>query len=141
MKKISIVFIALLLLTTGCSQADVPKIDEYTWEMTSVQSKAQNGDAVAYGERGNSTLNTAAYIELVCTAEDGTLMLTDLTNSTTYAGTYKLKDTDPRSANYEVMLDGKDGLAVVAMTTYQDGSQDPKLNINLDDYVNNVFAE
>lgn len=141
MKKLSIIFIAFILLLAGCSQADVPKVDEYTWEMTSVQSKEQDGQAVAYGERGSSTLSDAVPMKLVCTAKDGVLTLTDTTNSKTYTGTYKSKGTDPRSAHYEVTLEGKEGLAVVAMTTYHDGSQDPTFIINLDDYVINFFAE
>lgn len=141
MKKLNIIFIALIFLLAGCSHTDVPKIDEYTWEMTSVQSKANEGQAVAYGERGSSTLENALPMELICTAKDGVLMLTDRTNGKTYSGTYKQKETDPQSTHYDVTLDGADGLAVVAMTTYHDGSQDPTFIINLDEYVINFFVE
>lgn len=141
MRKNSIVFIALIFLLAGCSHADVPKVDEYTWEMTSVQRKEQDGQAVAYGKRGSSTLENAVSMELMCTAKDGVLTLTDTTNGKTYSGTYKLKEIDPRSAHYDITLDGNEGLAVVAMTTYHDGSQDPTFIINLDEYVINFFAE
>ena len=48
---------------------------------------------------------------------------------------------DPPSSIYEVVVDGKEGMAVVAMTTYHDGSQDPTFIINLGDYTINLVAE
>ena len=109
--------------------------------MSSVQSGDTNGQAIAYGARGSSTLNIAKQIELICEAENGDLTLTDKTNNRTYTGTYKLDETDPRSSIYEVVIDGKKGTAVVAMTTYHDGSQDPTFIMNLGDYAINFFAE
>lgn len=38
-------------------------------------------------------------------------------------------------------MDGTTGMAAVAMTTYQDGSQDPTLIFNFGDYAVNFFAE
>ena len=40
-----------------------------------------------------------------------------------------------------VVVDGKEGMAVVAMTSYHDGSQEPTFIINLGDYTINLFAE
>lgn len=141
MKKISIIFVTFILLLTGCNQADIPEIEDYTWEMSSVQSKEQNGQAVAYGERGSSTLDTAKYIDLICAAKDGSLTLTDTSNGKKYLGTYKLKESDPQATHYDVLLEGNEGFAVVSMTTYHDGSQVPTFIISLDDYTINFFAE
>lgn len=140
MKKLCCIFLTLCLLLTGCGKNKIPKIDAYTWEMTSVQSMDANGQAVAYGDRGSSTLDSAVYMELTCTAEAGILTFTDQTNGKSYSGTYSLSGTDPRSVLYQVTVDGKEGFAVVAMTTYHDGTGEPTFIINLDDYAINFFA-
>lgn len=86
MKKTGLLLALLLVLLTGCA-GKAPKIDEYSWIMTSVQSMEAGGQAVAYGERGSSTLEGAKQIELLCEAKDGKLTLTDRTNDRTYTGT------------------------------------------------------
>lgn len=68
------------------------------------------------------------------------LTVTDNINQITYSGTYTIKGHDPQSEIYDVVLDGKDGIAVAAMTTYHDGSAEPTLIINLKDYALNFFA-
>lgn len=140
MKKTGLLLALLLVLLTGCA-GKAPKIDEYSWIMTSVQSMEAGGQAVAYGERGSSTLEGAKQIELLCEAKDGKLILTDRTNDRTYTGTYQQSQSDPKSTIYEVEVDGTTGMAAVAMTTYQDGSQDPTLIFNFGDYAVNFFAE
>ncbi len=142
MKKAVICLSALLFVClTGCRNETVPNIEDYDWVMTSVQSMDVNGQVIAYGERGSSTLDTAKQIKLTCEAEQGNLALTDETSQKNYTGTYQLSTTDPKSSIYEITIDGTEGVAVVAMTTYQDGSQDPTLIIRLGDYTINFFAE
>lgn len=141
MKKAGLLIILLLLFLIGCSRSNVPKIEDYNWVMTSVQSMETEGQAIAYGERGSSTLDTAKQIEMLCRAQNGKLTVTDQTNNKTYTGTYKFNGTDPQSCVYEVVIDGKEGMAVVAMTTYHDGSQNPTFIISLGDYTINFFAE
>lgn len=140
MKRAGLLLALLLVLLTGCS-SKAPKIDEYTWVMTSVQSMEAGGQAVAYGEKGSSTLEGAKQIELVCEAQGGNLTLTDRTNDRTYTGTYQQSQRDSKSTIYEVSVDGTSGVAVAAMTTYQDGTQDPTLIFNLGDYTVNFFAK
>lgn len=140
MKKFIITAAAILLLFCGCGKNDVPRIEEYTWEMTSVQSAAENGGSIAYGERGHGTVDGAVLLDMECTAENGVLTITDNTNQVTYSGTYTLRQHDPQSETYDIMLDGHDGIAVTAMTTYHDGSAEPTLIINLVEYAINFFA-
>lgn len=140
MKRAGLLLALLLVLLTACS-SKAPKIDEYTWVMTSVQSMETGGQAVAYGEGGSSTLEGAKQIELVCEAQGGNLTLTDRTNDRTYTGTYQQSQKDSKSTIYEVNVDGTSGVAVAAMTTYQDGTQDPTLIFNLGDYTVNFFAK
>ena len=141
MRKIYLLMALLLLILAGCSNSNAPKIEDYNWVMTSVQSMDTGEQAIAYGERGSSTLDSAKQIELICCAEDGNLTLTDQTNDETYTGTYTMNETDTQSSIYEIVLDGNEGMAVVAMTTYHDGSQEPTFIINLGDYAINFFAE
>lgn len=141
MKKVCVPFLLFLLLLTGCGDTIVPEIDEYTWLMSSVQSGAVQGQAIAYGERGSSTLSYAQKTELICTAENGILTLEDKTNNKTYRGTYKLDYKDPKSTVYDISVDSKQGKAVAAMTTYYDKSQEPTLIIRVDDYAINFFAD
>lgn len=140
MKKRLSALIPLILLLAGCGGRDVPKIDEYTWEMTSVQSIEENGQAVAYGERGHSILADAVQLDMDCVAENGVLTVTDHTNQITYTGTYRLRNTDPRAVSYDIVLDGKEGIAVAAMTTYHDGAHNSTFIMNLEDYAINFFA-
>lgn len=140
MRKAGLWMALLLVLLAGCS-SKTPTIDEYTWVMTSVQSMDAGGQAVAYGEGGSSTLEGAKQIELVCEAQGGNLTLTDRTNDRTYTGTYQQSQRDSKSTIYEVDVDGTSGVAVAAMTTYQDGTHDPTLIFNLGDYTVNFFAK
>lgn len=139
LKRISVILILLSFLP-GCSSDGIFKIEMHTWLMTTVQSMKEEGQAIAYGPRGISTLETGVAIRLECKAEDGNLILTDKTNDQTYTGTYQLTETDLQAVNYETVISGTEGIAVVSMTTYYDGSQEPTLIIRLNDYVLNFFA-
>jgi len=145
--KRSISFILLLvLLMTGCStgeenNASAPAIEQYSWQMTSVQSKEAEGQAIAYGPAGTSTLDTAVEIILSCSAEEGKLLLTDETNGNAYSGIYELTDTSQESVIYEVTIGETEGMAITSMTIYQDGCQIPTLIISLNDYALNFFAD
>ena len=143
MKKIILLLVLaiFLLFLIGCRNDHVPRIEEYNWVMTSVQSMDADGRVIAFGERGSSTLSSAKLVELTCTAENGQITLIDQTNSKTYVGTYKRTQTDPSSSIYEVVVNGKEGHAVVAMTSYHDGSQEPTLIIDFGEYTINFFAQ
>lgn len=139
MKKICILLTLTVLLLAGCSGSNVAGIEEHTWVMTTVQSTEADGQAIAYGTTGQSTLDDAVMIELECKAVDGNLTLSDRTNNQTYTGTYEQISTDPDASNYKITIGQTEGLAVAAMTTYRDESQKPTLIITLDDYTLNFF--
>lgn len=141
MKRLSVLLCLLLLLLTGCGSKDstVPKIEDYSWQMTTAQSMEVEGQAVAYGPGNDSTLETAVEILLTCTVADGTITLTDETNGQTYSGTYKLTESDQQTSTYEITVGETEGMAVVSMTTYHDDSQTPTFIISLGDYALNFF--
>jgi len=141
MRKLSILL--CLFLLAGCSgkqdNGGVPKIEEHVWQMTTIQSTDENGQAVAFGPEGSSTLENAVEMQMECSAESGSLILTDQTNGVTYSGTYQLDESDRQTSRYEVVIEDTKGWAVSAMTTYHDESQRSTLIISLDDYTLNFF--
>ena len=46
MKKYFLI-LPLLFLLTSCGESNIPEIDTYTWEMTSVQSGEDNGKVIS----------------------------------------------------------------------------------------------
>ena len=141
MKRLSVLLCLLLLLLAGCGSkgSTVPKIEDYSWRMTTVQSMEAEGQAVAYGTSNDSTQETAVEILLTCTASDGTITPTDETNGQMYSGTYKLTESDQQTSIYEITVGETEGMAVVSMTTYHDDSQTPTFIISLGDYALNFF--
>lgn len=140
MKKFVFVLMALafVLGLSACS-GDVVAIEDYEWKMRTVMSNdieaAQNEDelVVAVGEADELYPDTK-IVDLKLVAKEGTITLTDATNSKTYTGTYKVQQKTPKGADYEVTIDGIKGYATVAPTEYYDGSEVPTLPINLGEY-------
>lgn len=146
MKKLVPTLCLFVFLLSGCNaknvdEVDVPTIDQHLWTMASAQSVDAEGQIVAYGPDGNSTLDTAIEVVLTCSASEGVLVLNDETNEQTHSGVYKLTDTSQDSLIYEVTVGKTEGVAVVSMTTYHDESQLPTLIIRLGDYALNLYAD
>ena len=68
-----------LLLLTGCGSDAVPAIEEEAWQMTTVQSTADNGAIIACAPGEPGAPDTAERLTLVCTASDGAVSYTHLT--------------------------------------------------------------
>ncbi len=140
MKKIFSLLIAATIFLCGCTGFNVPQIEEFSWLMVSVQSHEGLGQIIAYGPRGSETSESARFCELVCNAKNGVISMQDKTNGKFYTGTYELQGKDPRSSNYKITIEGQEGIAVVAMTTYHDKTQDPTFIINLEGHSIKFFA-
>lgn len=140
MKRLAFLLLALLLLTAGCGGREIPKIEDHTWQMTTVQSGPQ-GQPVAYGPQETADPAGGTEMLLVCEAKNGILTLWDQTNGKTYSGTYRLSAMTPRSADYEVEIGASKGRAIAAFTTYYDGSSTPTFIISIDGYALNFSAQ
>ncbi|MBQ8813276.1 MAG: hypothetical protein IJZ85_02090 [Lachnospiraceae bacterium] len=134
MKRILMTALLLTFLLTGCSKNAVPKIDEYSWTMSTVQTTENNGQIVAHGPDNTYTPEDSVVIRMTCEAKGGVLTITDHTTGQTYTGTYKTAGTIPESATYEITVDGADGMAVVAMTSYHNGEQTPTLVMSVGEW-------
>ena len=140
MKKIiSLLLMLILVFTLSDCNGDVVSIEDYEWKMRTVMSNdieaAQNEDelVVAVGEADELYPDTK-IVDLKLVAKDGTITLSDETNSKTYTGIYKVQKKTPKGTDYEVTIDGIEGYATVAPTEYYDGSEVPTLPINLGEY-------
>jgi len=136
------IFLPIFLLLTACGNSDIPKIDEYTWKMTSIQSSESNGGVIAYGELWSADTGEvgAVEIDMICTAKEGILTLIDRTNEATYTGNYMVSRENPDGAIYNVTLNGQEGVAVTGMTTYSNETKEATFIINLGEYTINFFA-
>ena len=130
-----------LLLLTGCGSDAVPAIEEEAWQMTTVQSTADNGAIIACAPGEPGAPDTAERLTLVCTASDGVLTLTDGTNDRQYAGSDRREQSDAGSAVYTVTVGQTEGMAVTALTRYADGSSRPTLILTLDGYALHFFPQ
>ena len=133
MKRIISIIILIATLTialSACGMGKV-KIEDYEWKMRTIMHGEDNQVVVdAVGEY-DTAHPEARIVELTLVAKDGKITITDHTNNKTYEGTYKVEQKTPAGTDYEVTIDGKEGYATVAMTTYADGTEEPTLLINL----------
>lgn len=142
---ISVLPIMLLLCFCGCSGNQTVKIDEYDWTMVTVQSIAENGNVIAYNPEEMSeddiVYTEAEKMEIILTAQNGNLILSDKTGSKDYEGTYKVKKAELDTMIYEVNVNGKTGNAVISWFISSSGSKSVILILSLGDYTINFQAQ
>ena len=109
----------------------MPKIEDYTWEMQVVQS-GDEGDVIA--QIPGLGYDDVPEIRMTCTAEDGKLVMENVTEGIKYTGSYILEDSIYGGVIYKVAFEEAEGYAGTGMTTYMDGGKEPKLNMAFDGY-------
>ena len=130
----------LTIALSACGMGKV-KIEDYEWKMRTIMHGEDNQVVVdAVGEY-DTAHPEAKIVEMTLVAKDGKITITDHTNNKTYEGTYKVEQKTPAGTNYEVTIDGKEGYATVAMTTYADGTEEPTLPVNLGTHSFYFYAE
>ena len=139
MKRTISIILILAVMMGGCTSNNDSKLETRVWSMTSVQSTDADGQVIAHGPDGESTLDSAIELELQCTMANGKITLTDKTNTQTYNGTYTLKSSDIKSEIFNVSIGETTGVAVYSVTTYSNDTEVDTLIIRLGDYTMNFF--
>ena len=136
-----IIFIATLTMALSACGMGKVKIEDYEWKMRTIMHGEDNQVVVdAVGEY-DTAHPEAKIVELTLVAKDGKITITDHTNNKTYEGRYTVEQKTPAGTDYKVTIDGKEGYATVAMTTYADGTEEPTLPINLGTHSIYFYAE
>ena len=143
--KTSISIVALLLLlisvTASFTSCNSVKIENYEWKMSTVMH-GENDTLVVDAVISQDTVHSdARVIDMTLVANDGKLVINDITNNVEYEGTYSVESKTPEGTNYKITINGKTGYAGVAMTTYDDGRKEPTLPINLGEYSLYFYAD
>ena len=142
MKKIILILIltAMLIFTFMACESGKLKIEDYEWKMRTIMHVEDNQVVYDAAAEESDTQPEAKIIEMTLVAKDGKITITDVTNNTTYEGTYTVSDKNPKGTDYHITIDGKSGYAGVAMTTYADGTEEPTLPITLGNYSMYFYA-
>ena len=140
MKRLLCVISMLLILSifSSCTM-DLVSIEDCTWKMSAIMSNSgdnlqNSNDFVIVVGTPDEIYPNAKIVELILTAQNGELIVTDVTNSKTYKGTYKVRQRTYISIDYDITIDGISGYATVSKTKYYDGSEVPTLPITLGEY-------
>ena len=140
-KKSTIILTAILTITLSACGMGKVKIEDYEWKMRTIMHGEDNQVVVDAVGEDDPAHSEAKIIDMTLTAKDGKITITDHTNNKTYEGTYKVEQKTPAGTDYKVTIDGKEGYATVAMTTYADGTEEPTLPINLGTHSIYFYAE
>ena len=142
MKKIILILLlttTLILTLSACGTGKL-KIEDYEWKMRTIMHTEDNQIVYDAAAEEINTHPEAKIIEMTLTAKDGKITITDVTNNTTYEGTYTVSGRNPKGTDYHIKIDGRSGYAGVAMTTYADGIEEPTLPITLGGYSMYFYA-
>ncbi len=131
--------VILIFSVTACGQSD-SKIDEYTWNLATVQSTESNGAIIAYDPNialaDDSYANVTA-IKISLSAEKGKFIMRDETDNKIYKGSYSITDRNSKSTFYNITIDGKEGTAIASDTKYANGTLIATLILQIDNHVLN----
>lgn len=136
-----LILVASLALTLSACGLGKVKIEDYEWKMRTIMHAEDNLVVVDAVGEDDPAHPEAKIIEITLVAKDGKITLSDRTNNKTYEGTYTVEQKTPAGTDYKITIDGKEGYATVAMTTYADGTEEPTLPINLGTHSIYFYAE
>lgn len=98
-----------------------PKIELYTWELSSVQQVGPPFITIAhnkdydFSDEDDTLFEFSKPIELTCVAKNRKLTIADKTNNKVYNGTYKVESWNKFSRQrYKIVIDGKEGKANIS---------------------------
>lgn len=141
MKKIiPVLFILILVMIFSACGNDEVKIEGHEWHLRTAVNLEKEGLVVAVGEK-DEAYSDAQVVDVVLTANDGEIIITDKTNDETYVGAYEEMFITDSSEDYKIIMKGKDGYATVAYTTYADGTKELTLPITIGGYDMYFYAD
>ncbi len=138
-RLISVLICALLIMClSGCGgNTKILTMEGATWGLATVESN-RNGEVVAYDPKADPDFSgdypDAVMMSMSVTADNNSLMLTDLTSGVIYSGTYEEISASEESAEYKITLEGADGEAVVTASEYNPSTDLLTLVITAGDY-------
>ena len=133
MRRVMLLLLFLLLLTS-CSTSTAPNPAACRWQLTTVQ-QADTGEIIACAPEAAGAPQEVARLQMRCTIEaDGTLLLTDEDSRQTLNGSLQLRQSDPRSLVYALVLGDHTGLASVSYTVFADDQLLPTLLLSIGGY-------
>ena len=138
--SILILIATLTVVLSACGLGKV-KIEDYEWKMKTIMHGEDNQVVVDAVGEDDPAHPEAKVIDMTLTAKNGKITIMDNTNNKTYEGTYTVEQKTPAETDYKITIDGKEGYATVAMTTYADGTEEPTLPINLGTHSIYFYAE
>ena len=140
MRRIALVLaLVMIMLLSACGIKGKPVvyIDSYEWKLQSVMNNdtevADEELVIAVGEQDELYPN-ATVVDIMLTAKDGEITITDATNNKTYTGAYKMTEETSKSATYEIVIDDIEGNATITITEHLSNRLTPTLPINLGEY-------
>ena len=137
-KVISILLVLFVLFSFVSCNTEKVAIEDCEWKMDVVMSNnielADSEDVVIVVGKLDEVYPNASVVDIILTATDGKITVTDITNDKVYSGTYKVIKNTPKGTDYEIEIDGKSGYATVAPTKYYNGTEVPTLPISLGEY-------
>ena len=139
MKKFLVICGVLCLLLTGCGPKAEYNMEEYIWQMTTVQSLDANGQIIACGPGEKELYGTATELDLICTVEDESLNLKDRYSGQSWEGICRPMESTSESVIYQTSINGWEGMSIVSSTTYDNGTEKPTLILNIGDYILTFF--
>lgn len=135
MKKVISVLLLIILIMMGftaCS-SDENKIEDFEWELGKAMNIEKEGLMVALGEE-DTAYPDAEIVDVLLTANDGSIVIEDKTNGKTYEGAYEEMYVTDSNDDYKIIIKGKEGYVNVSRTIYQDGREVPTLILTIDGY-------
>ncbi len=136
MKKKSILFLLcplLLFCLDGC-RASTPVIEDPVWELRFASLITDQTATVSYAS--DPIYGNESTVIILCTlsAEGGVFSIDDQTTNQSFSGEYRKTSSTPDSHIYWVQIGETEGSAVVAYTTYADGTKEATLAMSMGDY-------
>lgn len=124
-------FFIILLASCGANR---PTIEEYEWHLRKAMLVEDGQLNVVAANETDKAHPEAKIVDVILKASNGKLTITDKTSNKEYIGTYIAEGKTPEGTEYKIIINGVQGYAGVAMTTYHDGTEEPTLPISIGGY-------